>query len=113
MIQIFHNPRCGKSRDAVNFLTDNGYQFETVLYLNEITKEILIDTLQKLQMNPIDLVRKNEPIWKSEFKNKELTEDELLDLMVSNPKLIERPIVIKDNFAVVARPLENIHQLLK
>ena len=67
----------------------------------------------KLNLKPIELVRKNESIWKEEFKGKELSDEEIIQAMVNNPKLIERPIVIKNNQAVLGRPPENISQLFK
>lgn len=113
MIKIYHNPRCSKSRQGVSFLDEKGLEFEIVKYLEEkFTIESLTDLLSKLNMEPIDLVRKTEAIWKSEFKGKQLSSLEIINAMVTNPKLIERPIVLNNTKAVVARPIENIENIL-
>lgn len=65
-----------------------------------------------LKISPIDLVRKNEQIWKMQFKGKELTDEEVIKAMVTHPKLIERPIVVNNGKAVIARPLENVDKIL-
>jgi len=112
MIQILHNPRCSKSRAGVKYLEDKGVDFEVISYLKEpLKREQLQDILNKLDMKPSDLVRKKEAIYK-ELNLKEASEDELLDAMVANPKLIERPIVINGNKAVVARPDSEIEKVL-
>lgn len=105
MITIYHNPRCGKSREALQILEEAGCEFEVVKYLeNNISKELLLQILEKLQIEPIDLVRKNETIWKENFKNQTLSNAELVDILVQNPILIERPIVINGNQAIIGRP---------
>lgn len=112
MIQILHNPRCSKSRAGVKYLEDKGVDFEVISYLKEpLKREQLQDILNKLDMKPSDLIRKKEAIYK-ELNLKEASEDELLDAMVANPKLIERPIVINGNKAVVARPDSEIEKVL-
>ena len=112
MIQILHNPRCSKSRAGVKYLEDKGVDFEVISYLKEpLKREQLQDILNKLDMKPSDLIRKKETIYK-ELNLKEASEDELLDAMVANPKLIERPIVINGNKAVVARPDSEIEKVL-
>lgn len=113
MIQIYHNPRCSKSREALQFLEETGKEHNVVLYLkDELTKEQLTEVINKLGIAPIELVRKNEQIWKDEYKGKELTDDEVINAMVKNPKLIERPIVVNGNKAVVARPAEALKAVL-
>lgn len=113
MIQIYHNPRCSKSRLGVQFLEEKKVDFEVIQYLkNELTASELKEILSKLDMQPIDLVRKNEKIWKEEFKGKELSDAQIIEAMVQHPKLIERPIVINGEKAVVARPTENIEVIL-
>lgn len=114
MITILHNPRCAKSRQGISLLETYGAPFKVVKYLEDpISEKQLKSILKQLKMEPIDLVRKNEAIWKNEFKNKELSDDALISAMVTNPKLIERPIVINDSKAVVGRPTEKILDLLK
>jgi arsenate reductase len=112
-ITIYHNSRCSKSRLALDFLTENGAKFTIVEYLKEIpTKNELKEIIQKLGIRPIELIRKGEDEYKDNFKGKELTDDQLIDAMVKFPKLIERPIVVKGEKAVIARPTEKIVELL-
>jgi arsenate reductase len=112
-MKILHNPRCRKSREGLKILEDSGQDFTIVEYLKEpLTKEELTDVLSKLDMSAMDLVRKNEKEWKENFKGKEMSEEEVVAAMVAHPKLIERPIVISGDRAVVGRPPENISQLL-
>lgn len=113
MIKIYHNPRCSKSRQGLEMLNNSGLQFEIVEYLKEtLTFEELKDIIDKLQISPIDLVRKNEAIWKKSYKGKQLSDQEIITAMIENPKLIERPIVINNEKAAIGRPLENIQQIL-
>jgi arsenate reductase (glutaredoxin) len=112
MITIYHNSRCGKSREAIKFLGKQNLEFKIVNYLeNNLTVNELKEILKKLNIPAIDLVRKKEAIWIESFKGKTLTEEEIILAMVNNPKLIERPIVINGNKAVVARPAENVNDL--
>lgn len=113
MITIYHNPKCSKSREGVCYLENLNLEFETVKYIDEtITKEELQSILQKLNYKPIELVRTKEKIWIENYKNKQLTDDEVINAMIENPKLIERPIIINGNQAVVARPTEKIGTIL-
>jgi arsenate reductase (glutaredoxin) len=113
MITIYHNPRCSKSRDGVCFLEENKIEFETIKYIDEtLTKRELLSILKKLNYKPIELVRTKEKIWIDNFKNKQLSDDEVINAMIQNPKLIERPIVINGNKAIVARPTEKINEIL-
>jgi len=112
MIQILHNPRCSKSRAGVKYLDDKGIEYEVINYIKEpLSKEQLQDILDKLNMKPSQLIRKKEALYK-ELNLKDASEDELLDAMVENPRLIERPIVINGNKAVVARPDSEIEKVL-
>jgi len=113
MIKIYHNPRCSKSRQGVELLENSGKQFEIVKYLENIpSKEELTSIIEKLQIQPIELVRKNEAIWKENYKGKELSGSEIIDAMLQNPKLIERPIVTNNTKAAIGRPLENIQNII-
>ena len=113
MITIYHNNRCRKSREGLEILENSNKPFEIKKYLEDVpTKNELQDVISKLAINPIDLVRKNETIWKDNFKNKELSDSQILDAMVKNPKLIERPIVINGNKAVIGRPPEKILEII-
>lgn len=114
MIKIYHNPRCSKSRQGLEAVEKSGEQFEVVKYLENIpTKDELREVLGYLNMSAENLVRKNEVVWKDNYRGKDLSEDEILDAMIKNPKLIERPIVIKDSRAVIGRPTEKILNLFK
>jgi arsenate reductase len=109
MIEIYHNPRCRKSREALQMLESKGIKHQTILYLDKtLNNEELKALLEKLKIKAEELVRKNESIWKDQYKGQTLTEDDIIAAMVTHPKLIERPIVVNGNRAVIARPAENI-----
>ncbi|QTE23590.1 arsenate reductase (glutaredoxin) [Polaribacter cellanae] len=113
MIKIYHNPRCSKSRQGLEILEKSGNLFEIIKYLDVVpSEEELTEIIELLDISPIELVRKNEKIWKENYKGKELSNPEIIKAMVENPKLIERPIVINDNKAVVGRPPENILSII-
>ncbi len=110
---VYHNNQCSKSRSAIEFLKEKNQNFETITYLtNPISKEELIEILRKLNMSAFDLIRKNEAIFKEQFKGQDLSESEWIDVMLKHPKLIERPIIVKGNRAVIGRPTEKILELL-
>ena len=112
-MKIYHNPRCSKSRQTLALLQEKGVEPEVVLYLDTVpTNDELKILLAKLQIRPMQLVRKGEAVWKEKYKGKELSDDEIIAAMISNPKLIERPIVVKDNKAVLGRPPENALELI-
>jgi arsenate reductase len=113
MIHIYHNPRCSKSRQGLALLKDSGQEFEIIKYLEaELTILQLEGIILKLQIEPIELVRKNEAIWKSDYKEKTLSKNQIIEAMITNPKLIERPIVINGNKAIVGRPPEAILSII-
>lgn len=112
-MKIYHNPRCTKSRQTLALLQENGVEPQVVEYLKELlSAEELKELIGFLGIIPLELVRKNETIWKEQFKGKELSDDELIQAMVDNPKLIERPIVVKQKKAALGRPPENVLQLI-
>lgn len=113
-IQIWHNPRCSKSRNALTLLQEEGVEAEVVKYLDTPhTKEDIKALLKMLDMRARALMRTKEEIYKELNLKEENDEDKLIAAMVENPKLIERPIVIKDGKAVIGRPIENIVELIK
>ena len=113
MIKIYHNPRCRKSREGLATLEASGQPFEIIKYLDQpVSQEELTEIITKLGIEPIDLVRKNEAIWKSDFKGKKLSNEAIIEAMVMHPKLIERPIVINGNDAVIGRPADNILNII-
>ena len=112
-MKIYHNPRCRKSREGLAILQDAKIEPEIIDYIkNPISVDELTDILHKLDIPAIDLVRKNEAIWKENFKNRALSEKEIIEAMVSFPKLMERPIVVHKDAAVVGRPPEKIKELI-
>lgn len=112
-IKILHNNRCSKSRNAVNLLTEKGIEFEIVNYLDNVLSENDIqELLNKLQLEPEDIIRKKEAIFKENFKGKSFTEAEWITILQQNPKLIERPILYNEKAAVVGRPIENVEEFL-
>ena len=113
MITILHNPRCSKSRAGVTLLEEKGVEFEICKYLDEaLTPDELGDILDKLGKRPLDIIRKNEEVYKSEFADKELSDEEWILAMLEYPRLIERPIVINGDKAVIGRPTEKIETIL-
>ncbi len=111
---IWHNPRCSKSRAAMTLLEANGAEIEVVKYLDEVLSvERLGELLGQLGLEPRALMRTKEQIYIELNLKDENDRQKLIEAMVAHPKLIERPIVIKDGKAVVGRPIENIIDLLK
>jgi len=111
---IYHNPRCSKSRGALALLEERGITPEVVRYLDTPpTREELAGLLAKLDMRPSELVRRGEDVFRTEYAGRELSEDEWLDALVTHPVLIERPIVVSGDRAVVARPPEKVLELLQ
>jgi len=111
---IYHNPRCSKSRQTLEILNQQDVSTEVVLYLeNPPSTEEIASILQKLGLDPRDVIRKGEEEYKRlNLKDQSLTENELIAFMSENPKLIERPIVIKGNKAVIGRPPENVLSII-
>ena len=113
-IQIWHNPKCSKSRAAMELLENKNIDANVIKYLEQTpTKEQLKDVLSKLKISAKELLRTGEDVYK-ELNLKDINDEEMLiETMVKNPILIERPIIIKDDKAVIARPIENLEDLLK
>ncbi len=113
MIIIYHNSRCKKSRAGLQFLSDKSSDFQVKEYLKDdaFTIENLQHTLNLLGKKPMEMIRKQEAVFKKEIKGKEFSDDELIKFMVDNPKLINRPIIIKDDKAVWGDPVQNINDL--
>ena len=109
MIQIYHNQRCGKSRNCLAFLEESGKEYQVIKYLeNKLSKGELMSLLQKLNIKPIELVRQKEKIWIENFKGKTLSDDEIIKAMLENSILMERPIVINGDKAMIGRDLEKL-----
>lgn len=112
-MKILHNPRCAKSRETLKILMEKDVDIDVVEYLKNVPSySELEDYIQKLGINAEDLIRKNEPVYKELYKGKKLTETDWINAMISEPKLIERPIVIKGDKAIIGRPPEKVLELL-
>ena len=109
MIKIYHNPRCRKSREGLQILQESRQEFEIIDYLKKgVSFDELKSIIDLLAITPIELIRKNEAIWKSKFKSMTLSDEEIINAMIENPKLMERPIVINADKAAIGRPSQNI-----
>lgn len=113
-MKIYHNPRCGKSRQTLALIEEAGIEPEIIEYLKTPpTAEELDAILKKLKLEPQELMRKGEAIYKElKLAERELTRDEAIAVMLEHPKLIERPIVVQGRKAVLGRPPENVKELL-
>jgi arsenate reductase (glutaredoxin) len=112
-MKIYHNPRCRKSREALELLTKNGVKLEVIEYLNTPPSEQeLREIVAYLGVSPEEIVRKGEPEYKENFKGKTLNDEQWIKALIDYPKLMERPIVVKNKKAVVGRPPENVLRLL-
>jgi len=113
-IKIFHNPRCSKSRQTLQLLEDNNVQPEIIEYLKQApSKTELESVLTLLGMNPRELMRKGESIYKElNLADDDLTNDQLIAAMLKNPILIERPIVLANGKAAIGRPPESVLDII-
>ena len=113
LMKIYHNPRCTKSREGLKFLEEKGFDVEIIDYMKEgITAREIKDFLDKSGLKVTDIIRTNEVIYKEQFKGKVLTDAEWISVLVENPKLLQRPLVIKGSHAVLARPAKEIMKLV-
>jgi arsenate reductase (glutaredoxin) len=113
MIKIYHNNRCTKSRNTLYIINEKTRDVEIIDYqANPPSKSELKEILKMLDAKPLDIIRKGESIYKENFKGKDLTDDQWMDVMIENPKLIERPIVVNGDKAVIGRPPENVLTIL-
>ncbi len=112
-MKIYHNPRCGKSREALKLLQEKGIKPEIVEYLKQIpTHAELEDVLRRLGIKAEELLRKNEKVFKELYKGKDLSDSEWIEAMIAEPKMIERPIFINGDKAVVGRPPEKVLEIV-
>jgi len=113
MIKIYHNPRCLKSREGLKILEESGKDFLIVKYLDiPMKKEEIKKVLELLDISAEELIRKNEKVWKENYKGKDLSEEDILEAMQEHPKLIQRPIVVNENKAIIGRPPEKIKEII-
>lgn len=114
MIQIYHNPRCGKSRNCLAFIEKTNQEYQIIPYLTETpTFDELKALLEKLNLQPLELVRIKEKIWIENYKGKQLTNEQIIQAMIDNPILIERPIVVKDGKAIIGRDPDLVASFLE
>ncbi|PCJ89913.1 MAG: arsenate reductase (glutaredoxin) [Flavobacteriales bacterium] len=112
-MKIYHNPRCRKSRETLQILQEKGKEIEIIEYLKTPpTFQELKDILMKLNKKPAEIIRKSEKVFKKKFKGMNFNDDEWVKILEENPILIERPIVVRNNKAVIGRPPENVLELL-
>lgn len=112
-LTIYHNPRCSKSRESLSFLKEKKLDVQVIEYLKTPpTHSELQKILVQLNLKAEQLVRKGEAIYKEHYKGKKLSSEEWIEAMVKHPKLIERPIVIYGDKAVIGRPIEQVKQLI-
>ena len=113
MLQILHNPRCAKSRDCLAFIKESKYEFEIINYLVKSLSTDEIKTLiKKLNIKPIELVRQKEAIWIEHYKGKLLSDVDIIKAMAIYPIVIERPIVIKGNKAIIGRKIKKLNDFI-
>lgn len=111
-VTIYHNPRCSKSRDGVKLLEELGVNFSTRLYLSDpLSKQELNHLIDLLSISPEDLVRQKETIFKENYSSKSMSDEDYIDAMLAHPRLIERPIVVSGDKAVIGRPPSLIKDL--
>lgn len=112
-MKIYHNPRCRKSRETLAIIEQNGIEPDIILYMDGSIKQAeLKRLLKKLGMKASELVRKSEQLFKDDYKGRSLTEAQWVKVLSDNPKLIERPIVVHGQQAIIGRPPESVKALL-
>lgn len=112
-LTIYHNSRCTKSREVLALIKEQGFETEVVNYLKTpLTKKILKNLLMKLNLKPIDIIRTNEDIFKKKFKNKHFTDEEWMQILIENPILLQRPMVVDEYKAIIARPPESVLEFI-
>ena len=112
-MKIYHNPRCRKSRETLSLIKENNYEVIVVEYLkNPLTKKEIKHLIKLLNIAAYQLIRIEEKLFKEKYKNHNLSEQDCIDLLCKHPILLQRPIVVKDNAAVIGRPPINVLDLL-
>ncbi|MCH8555940.1 MAG: arsenate reductase (glutaredoxin) [Schleiferiaceae bacterium] len=113
MITYYHNPRCSKSREGLVFLEARGQAVKVVNYKETpLRPDELLEIIDALGIEAMDVVRTKEKLWKEQFSDKELDEEELVLLMIEHPELMERPIAVNGDKAAIGRPTENLEKVL-
>ncbi len=109
MIKVLHNNSCSKSRAILEHLDENGVEFEIIDIIANPLSEVELKTLiKKLGTTPKEIIRYFDPVYKEKYGDQEFSEDEVFQILLENPNLLQRPILIKGNLAMVGRPIENV-----
>ncbi|MFW5831155.1 MAG: arsenate reductase family protein, partial [Prolixibacteraceae bacterium] len=113
VMDVYHNPRCAKSRAGLKYLEEKGYEVDVRKYMTEgISEEELRDVIGKTGSKPYDFVRTQEKLYKENYKDKEISDDEWYKILAENPRLLKRPIVVNAGKAVLADPPENLDSII-
>ncbi|TDM00206.1 MAG: arsenate reductase (glutaredoxin) [Flavobacteriaceae bacterium] len=113
MYKLYHNPKCSTSRKAKHLLEEKNVSFTEVLYLkNPLSSSEIKELLLKLNLSAMEVIRKKESLWKENFADKNLSQEELIEILAQNPSLLERPILETDAKALVGRPTEVLLELI-
>jgi arsenate reductase (glutaredoxin) len=112
-MKFYHNPRCRKSREGLMYIQEKGIEVEVIDYLKDpLSLHDLKEIVMKLGLKPVDIIRTQEEYYRKNLKGRNFTDEEWLRIIVENPKLLQRPIVVEKHKAVIGQPPENINQLL-
>ena len=112
-MKIYHNPRCSKSRNALKLIHEKGFEIDVIEYLKTpLNANELSSLIKLLGLTPEEIVRKNEDVFKKEFKGKDLTEEQWLEALISNPKLIQRPIITTQKKGIIGRDENELSKFL-
>lgn len=113
MVTIYHNTRCKKSREGLKYLQGKGIEFTIVDYISHpITEELLADIITKLGKKPVEILRTQEDVYKLKYKGKRFTNEQWIKILAENPRLIQRPIIVSGNKAVIAQPPELMDKIV-
>lgn len=109
VLKVLHNGNCSKSKAVLEYLDENGVAFEIIDLIEDPLSDLEIKTLlKKLNHGIHELIRKNDRLYMEKYAGKQLSDDEWIDVLVKNPSLIQRPILIKGEIAMLGRPIENV-----
>ncbi len=110
--KVYHNPRCRKSRAGLEYLSTRTTDYETVDYIKKgLSKDEIREFILKLHVHPEELIRKNEEMYRKELKSKSFNQDEWIQILSENPKLLHRPLIVGKRKAVIGDPVFNIDKL--
>lgn len=109
MVKVLHNNSCSKSRAILEYLDENGVPFEVIDFVqNPLSMQEMKTVLKKLGMEVHEIIRKNENLYREKFAGKDFTDEEWMQILIDNPELMQRPILIKSSVAMIGRPIENV-----